>query len=320
MTRDELISIQYATRSPRHDFEKPFQIASSFPGEYTKSNIDFTHAVAEVIHDLRGSQDAYGIDSHGFAVIEHYSAMVDWSDKEAIEKLYLPEVEKIMTAHLDNVNEVYFFNWRVRLFFPLYCLALAQRYHQKRKNRPYKDEGIQEIDMNDGSQYVLPADFVHFADLHKDHSPVNVVELVQRYMGARAVDLLRGRVRVINFWKPISPYPIQDAPLALCDGTSVTDADFMTADHVRIQIQGETRLLLYRPGFRWHYLSDQEEHEGYLIKIFDSLKSVPAQCKLKPNLDSGQWSDFQAINTFQPALTLPFNTAIFLLGVLQEKA
>jgi hypothetical protein len=67
--------------------------------------------------------------------------------------------------------------------------------------------------MNDGSQYVLPADFVHIgksssdiwsdcrqiADLRKDHSPLNVVELVQRYMGARAVDLLRGRVRVIKY-------------------------------------------------------------------------------------------------------------------------
>ncbi len=76
MPRDELISIKYATRSPRHDFEKPFQIASSFPGEYEKSNIDFSLAEAEVIHDLRGNEDAYGVDSHGFAVIEHHSAMV----------------------------------------------------------------------------------------------------------------------------------------------------------------------------------------------------------------------------------------------------
>lgn len=163
---------------------------------------------------------------------------------------------------------------------------------------------------------MLPADFAHIGrvtllfrlvidepliNLHKDHSPLSVVELVQLHMGERAAELLRGRVQVIkygayrsnhlniadrcSFWKPISPYPVKDAPLALCDGTSVIDADFLTADHVRRRSQGETLLPLYRPGFRWHYLSNQKEHEGYLIKIFDSLGCVQAKSRQMQGLN-----------------------------------
>ncbi|KAK4214338.1 hypothetical protein QBC37DRAFT_421430 [Rhypophila decipiens] len=36
-------------------------------------------------------------------------------------------------------------------------------------------------------------------------------------------------------------------------------------------------MLIYRPGFQWHYLSEQMEDECYLIKIFDSLEGVSAK-------------------------------------------
>ncbi|OIW25250.1 hypothetical protein CONLIGDRAFT_648290 [Coniochaeta ligniaria NRRL 30616] len=255
MTNDELVKLTYATRLPIHAIEKPYQMISSFPGTYKKSNIEFNSAPEpERIRDLRGQEHKYSLNSHGFQVIEHHSDIADWSDKQAIENQYLPQVQQLFTSHLDEVDEVKIFNWR------------------KRKNRMYKDEGIQEVDLEDGSHYVLPAAFVHI-----DHSPAAVLQLVQFHMGERAAQLLRGRVRVVNFWKPICPYPIQDAPLALCDGTSVADTDFMAADHVRRNYTGETLLLLHRPGFRWHYLSNQVEHEGYLIKIFDSLPGVQAK-------------------------------------------
>ena len=84
-----------------------------------------------------------------------------------------------------------------------------------------------------------------------------------------------------SFWKPTCPYPIQDAPLALCDGTSVADTDLLAADHVRRNYCSETLMLLHRPGFRWYYLSNQNEHECYLFKIFDSLEGVKAKCRSK---------------------------------------
>ncbi|KAK3985471.1 hypothetical protein QBC44DRAFT_353004 [Cladorrhinum sp. PSN332] len=254
MSKDELISLNYATRLPLYETEKPYQIVSDFPGSYQKTNIEFRRAEPEVVRDVRGREHIYALDSHGFQVIPHRSAVRDWSDKQAIEHQYLPEIQELLSQHLEAVDEIYLFNWR------------------KRKNKPYKDEGIEKINLEDGSHYVLPAEFVHI-----DHSPAAVARLVQIHMGERAAELLLGRVRVINFWKPTCPYPVQDAPLALCDGTSVVDADFLTADHVRHKFHGETLLPVHRPGFRWHYLSNQTENEGFLLKIFDSLESVQAK-------------------------------------------
>lgn len=46
---------------------------------------------------------------------------------------------------------------------------------------------------------------------------------------------------------------------------------------------------LYRTGFRWHYLSNQNEHEGYLIRIFDSLRDLKERHVPMSNLMPRDW-------------------------------
>lgn len=57
------------------------------------------------------------------------------------------------------------------------------------------------------------------------------------------------------------------------------DTDLLTVDHVRRHYCSETLMPVYRPGFRWYYLCNQEKHECFLIKIFDSSNDVPAKCE-----------------------------------------
>ncbi|KAL8649498.1 MAG: hypothetical protein Q9226_005558 [Calogaya cf. arnoldii] len=179
MPHDEFIRLNYATRLSIYEFEKPYQIISEIAGAHKKSNVEFRVAPEpECIQDLRGQEHLYGTDSHGFKVFEHRSAVVNWTEKRAIEAQYIPEVKRLLADHMNEVDEVYVFNWR------------------KRKNRPYQDVGIQEIDLEDGRQYVLPADFVHI-----DQSPAAVLQEVQFHMGERAAELLRGRVRVVKYGK-----------------------------------------------------------------------------------------------------------------------
>ncbi|KAF2649448.1 methyltransferase CmcJ [Lophiostoma macrostomum CBS 122681] len=256
MAKDQLVSLSYATRLPIYEIEKPYQIVSQTTGTHQRSNVLFsTPSISEPIRDIRGSEHLYDLDSHGFKVVEHRSAVQDWSDKTTVSREYIKEVERVIKKHMSGVDEVHIFNWRTR------------------KNKPYKTEGIKEVDLEDGSHYVLPATFVHI-----DQSPAAVVQEVRHHMTDRAVELLQGRVRLINFWQPTCRHPIRDAPLALCDGTSISDADMLSVDHVRQKFVSETLSPVYRPGFRWHYLSDQAAHECYLIKIFDSLPGVRAKC------------------------------------------
>ena len=89
---------------------------SEFLGQYQKSNIEFRRAEPETIQDLgEQGEHLYKIDSHGFQIVRQHSKMTDWSQKQAIEEQYLPEVERIMAHHLDKFDEVYLFNRRVRL-------------------------------------------------------------------------------------------------------------------------------------------------------------------------------------------------------------
>lgn len=112
--KDELATLNYALRLPLYTLEKPYQIISKLPGTYKKSNVEFSLAPeSERIVDLRGQKHLYGIDSHGFQILDHHSFFADWSNKNAIESQYLQEVKHLISNHLDEVDEVYIFDWRV---------------------------------------------------------------------------------------------------------------------------------------------------------------------------------------------------------------
>lgn len=114
MANKELASLNYAIRLPLYNVEKPYQVISDLPGTYTKSNVKFSPAPEpELIEDLRGSENLYGIDSHGFQIAHHRSAIQDWSNRQEIEDLYFLEMQQLIRSQLEDVDEVYIFNWRV---------------------------------------------------------------------------------------------------------------------------------------------------------------------------------------------------------------
>ncbi|KAI9865744.1 MAG: hypothetical protein M1824_000004 [Vezdaea acicularis] len=93
----------------------------------------------------------------------------------------------------------------------------------------------------------------------------------------RARFLLRGRVRIINLWRPIK-HPVEDCPLAICDGSTVTADDLVECDSIHAQGRRMFGLIPYRPGFRWYYMSRQEPNQVLLFKNYDSKEDVNAKC------------------------------------------
>lgn len=57
------------------------------------------------------------------------------------------------------------------------------------------------------------------------------------------------------------------------------DSDLLPTDHIKKGYIGQTSNLMYRPGFRWYYLSDQKRNECLIFKMWDSLESVKAKCE-----------------------------------------
>ena len=96
-------------------------------------------------------------------------------------------------------------------------------------------------------------------------------------MGDEAEELLRGRVQVINLWRPILREPLRDAPLAVCDSRTVDNADLVPSDLVYRDRTGETYSVSYNPAHRWYYVPEMRRDEGLLLKIADTRTDIPAR-------------------------------------------
>lgn len=106
--------LNYAKWLPIYETEAPYQILSHFPGDYRKTNLEFGPApVAETIHDIRGREAEFEADSHGFQVCCQETAVKDWTDRDALATVYTAEMEQLLRRELEDVDEVFFYDWRV---------------------------------------------------------------------------------------------------------------------------------------------------------------------------------------------------------------
>ena len=105
--------------------------------------------------------------------------------------------------------------------------------------------------------------------VHVDHTATSGPQRVRDFFGDEAEELLRGRVQVINLWRPIRG-PLRDAPLAVCDAGSVAPGDLVPSDLVYQQRVGETYGVTYNPAHRWFYVPEMQPDEALLLKCFDS--------------------------------------------------
>ncbi|MBV9695728.1 MAG: methyltransferase [Gammaproteobacteria bacterium] len=94
----------------------------------------------------------------------------------------------------------------------------------------------------------------------------------------RELDLLgtRGgyrRLVQVNLWRPIAA-PLRDAPLALCDGSSVAPESLRRVELRYPERTGEIYYLEYAPEQRWYFASDMAVDEAWLFKNYDSAAAA----------------------------------------------
>jgi hypothetical protein len=92
---------------------------------------------------------------------------------------------------------------------------------------------------------------------------------VRDLLPEEAEELLRGRVQVINLWRPLFG-PLRDFPLAVADARSSTPDELVPSDLVYRDRVGETYSVRYSPRHRWFYVPDMQPDEALLLKCFDS--------------------------------------------------
>jgi hypothetical protein len=104
--------------------------------------------------------------------------------------------------------------------------------------------------------------------VHIDQSYAASLSRVSHHLPDEADRLLKGRVQIINVWRPISK--VERDPLAVADAHSVPDSDLVVTELIYPNRRGETYAVRYNKSHRWVYRSGLEPGQVLLIKCFDS--------------------------------------------------
>jgi hypothetical protein len=217
--------------------EKPHRYTYAPPPGVAESNAVYeTHAVP--IRDVRPVAHGFSLDREGIAIVEQKSAVRDFYDEDELRRVYYPEAERIV-AEATGASCVVVFDHTIRRRVP----------------------GTEDRDAGVPRQPVTR--------VHNDYTLKSGPQRVRDLMGAEADALLKGRFAIVNLWRPIRG-PLRDAPLAVCDATSVQQSDFVASDLIYRDRTGETYAVAYNPAHRWYYVPEMRADEAILIKCYDS--------------------------------------------------
>jgi hypothetical protein len=206
------------------------------PGEPKSTALPEPHRVP--IFNGRSISDSFSLDREGFALVRHPTAVRDFYNNEEIRQVYYPAAESFIRATL-RADRVFIFDHTVRK----------------------RVEGAADIRGRGPRQ---PATRVHV-----DQTNLSGANRVREHLPNEADELLKGRVQVVNLWRPIRG-PVRDTPLAMCDATTVAPDDLVASDLIYPNRNGEIYSVKFNPGHRWFYFSEMMADEALLLKCYDS--------------------------------------------------
>jgi hypothetical protein len=206
------------------------------PGEPKSTALPEPHRVP--IFDARPIADGITLDREGFALVRHPTVVRDFYDEKEVRNLYYPAAEAFLKATL-KADRVFIFDHTVRR----------------------RVDGAADV-RGEGPRQ--PATRVHV-----DQTAVSGANRVREHLPDEADELLKGRVQVINLWRPIRG-PLRDAPLAMLDGQTVAPGDLVASDLIYPNRRGETYSVKYNPAHRWFYVPEMRADEALLLKCYDS--------------------------------------------------
>ena len=217
------------------------------------------------IRDGRSIQDRFSLDVQGFVLARHRSTVVDFFDKDEVDRVYTGEAIEAV-RNLTGATRVAPLGWMVRTSGDL------SGYRHQTVGYTHKG-GVQP-----------PA-----GEAHVDFTPERAESMARSIYGQSFPDG-KGFSRFIasSLWRAFSEPP-QDCPLAVCDARSVRpDEGVPNTLFIVDQLPDEAGMLgpmpgedaapaaaifHYDPGHRWWYFSNMTRNEVLLLKFHDSDRS-----------------------------------------------
>jgi len=218
------------------DGAKPFNYVETQPEGQSQRNFGVNEVELQV-NDIRGMEKNYNLDKDAFEIIQGVSSEEkDFTDDEHIKLVYYPEVEKLLLNNVPGAHKVTIFDHTIRRSNPDAPRAPVTRVHVDQTAR--------------STEWRV-----------KLHNP------------EEADELLQGRYRIINVWRPING-PVQAHPLGFASAESVEDNDLVPVEHRYPHRTGETAGVRHNKNQRFYYLSGMRNDESLLLKCFDNKDGV----------------------------------------------
>jgi hypothetical protein len=199
------------------------------------------------------------MDRLGVSLAHLESRCSNFYDPQEVERVYYPEVEKLL---LD--------------FFPGATDALV--YNHDVFDKDYKGDRTEDQDRKNPGVNAHYANLVH-NDLNDNSGRVRCRELLtknlrnfgrtQHYSEAEADRKMSRRFMSINLAKPMET--VGQWPFVLCAWPSFADQPYITDYRIYDDRVGETTRFTYRPDHEWYWLPQQTPTEVSMLKCYDSV-------------------------------------------------
>jgi hypothetical protein len=253
--------------------EKPHTYTYDPPAGTPKTNIvNEPHSVP--VFDMRPIADTLDLDVQGFALVPAPTQVTNFYDEAQLRQTYYREAEELV-KQATGASRVVVFDATIRR----------------------REHGVEDRTPGTPRQPVTR--------IHGDYTDLSGPQRVRDLMGAEADDLLSRRFAIINVWKPIRG-PLYDAPLALCDATSLSNGDLVPQDLIYRDRTGEIYGLTYNPAHRWYYAPAMQADEAFLLKCYDSM--TDGRARFMPHTS---FADPNAPTDMPPRESIELRTLVF---------
>ena len=199
------------------------------------------------------------MDKLGVSLAQCESQCQNFYDAEEVERLFYPEMEKLLLEFFPEATDAFVYNHDVF-------------------DKDYEGDRTEDQDKKNPGVNAFYANLVH-NDLNDNSGRVRCRELLtknlrnfgreQHYTEEEADAKMSRRFMSINLAKPMET--VQQNPFVLCAWPSFANQPYITNYRVYDDRVGETTRFTYRPEHDWYWFPQQKPTEVSMLKCYDSI-------------------------------------------------
>ncbi len=191
------------------------------------------------IENARPLAEQFELDREGFRLVEQVTTVTDFYDDAQLEA-YEAEVKDLLYK-LTGASEIIIFD------------------HTRRSSSASVRS----------SRNIREASTVIHNDYSANSGHVRLRDYLNATNNIHRTQLLSTDFAIVNLWRSING-TVVNHPLAMCDATTVPEADLVPVKREGRERMGELQLMLHGASHRWCYFPQMTYDEALVFKTFDS--------------------------------------------------